>query len=59
VGCRRLWAPIAVLGLLGAATIPFPQLRVAICWLAEDQEKWIKTFPWFASVAPPEASTHT
>ena len=26
VGWRRLWAPIVVLGLLGAASIPFPQL---------------------------------
>jgi chloride channel protein, CIC family len=25
-GWRRLWAPIVVLGLLGAASIPFPQL---------------------------------
>jgi chloride channel protein, CIC family len=25
-GWRRVWAPIAVLGLLGAASIPFPQL---------------------------------
>jgi H+/Cl- antiporter ClcA len=26
VGWRRVWAPVVVLGLLGAASIPFPQL---------------------------------